>query len=91
MSAGRDVDPLPEEFSSYEEAAEFWDLHDTTDYPDAFSDEPVELKASFRRRHFEVEVDEDLFGALRTRARDAGISVRRLVSDLLREQLTVSS
>jgi hypothetical protein len=26
------IDPLPEEFGSYEEAAEFWDTHDTTDY-----------------------------------------------------------
>ena len=29
----KQIDPLPDEFSSYEEAAEFWDTHDTTDYP----------------------------------------------------------
>ena len=28
--------PIPEEFASREEAAEFWDAHDTTDYPDSF-------------------------------------------------------
>ncbi len=91
MSVRRDVDPLPDEFSSYEEAAEFWDTHDTTDYPDAFAEEPVEVHAAFQRRHFEVEIDEDVFGALRARARQAGISVRRLVSDLLRQQLTASA
>ncbi len=91
MPAKRDLDPIPEEFSSYEEAAEFWDSHDTADYPDAFADKPVEVRGAFRRRHFEVEVDEDLFGTLRERARKAGISVRRLVGDLLRQQLTVSS
>jgi predicted transcriptional regulator len=32
----KQVEPIPEEFTSYEEAAEFWDSHDTTDYPDAF-------------------------------------------------------
>ncbi len=54
----RHVDPIPEEFASYEEAAEFWDTHDTTDYPDAFR--PVEVIAEFRGRHYEVEVDEDV-------------------------------
>ncbi len=91
MSEKRNVDPLPDEFSSYEEAAEFWDSHDTTDYPDAFAKEPVEVRAAFRRRHFEVEVDEDLFGTLRQRARETGISVRRLVGELLRQQLAASS
>lgn len=91
MRERRDVDPLPDEFSSYEEAAEFWDSHDTTDYPDAFTEEPVEVHAAFRRRHFEVEVDEDLFGTLRERARETGTSVRRLVGELLRQQLAASS
>lgn len=36
MSKQRDVDPIPEDFGSYEKAAEFWDAHDTTDCPDAF-------------------------------------------------------
>jgi len=30
------VDPIPDEFTSYDEAAEFWDSHDTMDYPDGF-------------------------------------------------------
>ncbi len=91
MHARRDVDPLPDEFSSYDEAAEFWDSHDTTDYPGAFAEEPVEVHATFRRRHFEVEVDEDLFGTLRQKAREGGMSVRRLVGKLLRQQLAASS
>ena len=36
MPRKKPIDPIPEEFASYEEAAEFWDTHDTTDYPDAF-------------------------------------------------------
>lgn len=36
MSKKKRVDPILEEFDSYEDAAEFWDTHDTTDYPDAF-------------------------------------------------------
>jgi hypothetical protein len=33
VSRKRYVDPIPDKFSSYEEAAEFWDTYDTADYP----------------------------------------------------------
>ncbi|HWY45315.1 MAG TPA: ImmA/IrrE family metallo-endopeptidase [Candidatus Sulfotelmatobacter sp.] len=36
MTKSNQRDPLPEEFSSYEEAGRFWDAHDTTTYPEAF-------------------------------------------------------
>jgi len=36
MTKPKQIDPIPEEFSSYEEAGKFWDTHDTTDYPGAF-------------------------------------------------------
>lgn len=78
------IDPIPDEFSTYEEAAEFWDKHDTTDYPDAFED--VAIKAQFRRRHFEVEVEEDVMQELRKQAQELGISVTRLVNEVLRRQ-----
>jgi len=77
--------PIPEEFDSCEEAAEFWDTHDTTDYPEAF--ETVEVQVELRKRHYEVELDEDLVEMLRERAHEAGISVKHLVSGLLRQQL----
>ncbi len=80
------VDPIPEQFLNYEEAAEFWDTHDTTDYPDAFKN--VEMQAEFRKRHFEVEVDEDVMQALKKQAKELGIPVRRLVSDSLRNQFS---
>ncbi len=80
------VDPIPEEFASYEEAAEFWDRHDTTDYPDAFR--TVEVEAEFRGRHYEVEVDEDVMQALRVQARKLGVTVSHLASDLLRQQIS---
>ena len=52
------VDPTPDEFASYEEAAEFWDTHDTTDYPEA--SQTMDLQAELRRRYYEVEIDEDV-------------------------------
>ena len=79
------VDPIPDEFASYEEAAAFWDTHDTTDYPEAF--QTVEVEAKFRQRHYEVEIDEDLIKVLRERAQKRGVPVSRLVTDMLRQQI----
>jgi len=53
------VDPIPEEFASYEEAAEFWDTHDTTDYPDAFR--TVDAVAEFKGRHHEIGRGQEQF------------------------------
>ena len=83
------VDPLPEQFSSYEEAAEFWDSHDTTDYLDAL--QPVTVQAEFRRRHYEVEIDKDVLFVLRERARRTGVPVSRLASDMLRRQIAAAA
>ena len=82
----RHVDPIPDEFASYEEAAEFWDTHDTTDYPEVF--QTVDVKAEFRGRHYEVEIDEDVIKVLREQARMHGVTVSRLASDMLRQQIS---
>lgn len=84
------VDPIPNEFASYEEAAEFWDTHDTTDYPEAF--QPVQVEdAELRRRRYEVEIDEDVIRVLREQAQQHDVSMSRLASDLLRRQLLPAS
>ena len=57
MHKRKQIDPMPEEFASYEEAAEFWDTHDTTDYPEAFH--TIEVVSELRRRHYEIEIDAD--------------------------------
>ena len=85
MSKKKGVDPIPEEFDTYEEAAEFWDTHDTTDYPGAFH--TVEVESELRSRHYEVELEEEVIRKLRAQARQRGVTVSRLASDLLREQL----
>lgn len=83
------VDPIPEEFASYEEAAEFWDAHDTTDYPEAFK--TVTVKTELRRRHYEVEVEATLMKVLRKRAQAKGVPTKRLVNDMLRRQLSLAA
>jgi CopG antitoxin of type II toxin-antitoxin system len=87
---GKHVDPIPNEFARYEDAAEFWDTHDTTDYPDAFQSVKVE-EVALRQRRYEVEIDEDVIIVLREQARQRALPVSRLVNDLLRQHLLPTS
>lgn len=80
------IDPIPEEFASYEEAAEFWDTHDTTDYPDSF--ETVSVQTELKHRRFEVEIDADLMPVLSKQAQSRGVRVSRMVSEMLREKVS---
>jgi hypothetical protein len=89
-NSGKRVDPLPDEFASYEDAAAFWDTHDTTDYPDAFQTVEVE-EVALRQRRYEVEIDEDVLRMLQEQARQRDLPISRLASDLLRQQLLPTS
>ena len=84
-NSNKHLDPVPEEFSSYEEAADFWDAHDTTDYPDVF--QTVSVPAELQQRHYEVEIEPDIIKVLRERAQRSGLSVSQLVSQMLRQQV----
>jgi hypothetical protein len=79
------IEPIPEEFGSYEEAAEFWETHDTTAYPESF--ETVAVESELRRRRYEIEIDEDLMRVLSEQAQKRGVAVSQLVSELLREKI----
>ena len=79
------IEPIPNEFASYEEAAEFWDNHDTTDYLEYF--ETVAVETEFRGRHYEVEIDEDIIQILDKEAVNRDVTVSSLINDMLREKL----
>ncbi|HEY5871096.1 MAG TPA: CopG family antitoxin [Candidatus Tectomicrobia bacterium] len=89
-NSGKRVDPIPNEFATYEDAAAFWDTHDTTDYPDAFQTVEVE-EVALQQRRYEVEIDEDVVRMLQEQARKRDLPVSRLASDLLRQQLLPTS
>ena len=74
---------------SIQKLAEFWDTHDTTDYPQAFR--TVRVVAELRNRHYEIPIDADVIKTLEARARKAGVTLGRLASDLLRRQLRISA
>lgn len=84
-STNEKKDQLPEEFSSYEEAGKFWDAHDSTDYLEYMT--PVEVDVRLDRRHFEIDVDEEIVKALEERAHSEHISASKLANELLRKEL----
>lgn len=53
--------------------------------------ETVEVESKLRRRHNEVEIDEDLMKVLSEYAQKRGVPVSRLVSDMLRESVGPSA
>jgi hypothetical protein len=83
------IEVCPEEFDSYEEAAEFWDTYDTTDYPDAFR--TVDVETTFRGRYYEIEIEADLAEVLQAHTRQKGVTVSNLASELLRQQLATTA
>jgi len=80
------IDPLPEQFNSPEEAGAFWDTHSITDYEEFL--EPVELDADIKRRHFQIEVDEESFRVLRETARREHKPVKQVASEILKRRLS---
>ena len=82
------TDPIPENFSSLEEAGEFWDTHDTMDYPDAF--QTIEVNAELRNRYYEVEIDMSVAQALRDKARQQGVTTSNLATEMIRRQLSAA-
>ena len=88
MNKQKRVEPIPDEFDSSEEAAEFWDTYDTTDYPDAFR--TVDVKTTFRGRYYEIEIEAVVAEVLQAHARQKGVTVSNLTSDLLRQQLATA-
>ncbi|MCZ7358213.1 MAG: CopG family antitoxin [Candidatus Methanoperedens sp.] len=79
------VKKIPEEFKTYEEAAEFWDTHNSADYLDEFED--VEIKVDIQKRHYLIELDSRTAELLQELARKKGVSVNYLANELLQGQL----
>lgn len=85
MTSKKKSEPIPEEFGSYEEAAEFWDKHDTTKYLQ--NSHSVKVVSDLRERRYEIEIDENVAQILRKAARKKGVTPSRLANDLLRQRL----
>jgi len=85
MPKKKQIDPLPLEFPSLEKAAEFWDTHDTTDYPGAFR--TVKVVSHLRDRHYEIPIAPDVVKALQVQARRKHATLGHVANNLLRQRL----
>lgn len=89
MTKKKRSDPVPKRFANYDEVAEFWDTHDTTDYPLDFR--TVKVVSELRNRHYEIPSESDVLKALALRARKKRVSLGHLTGDLLRQRLKRSA
>jgi hypothetical protein len=78
-------DPIPEYFSSAEEAGEFWDTHSAADYWDEM--EEVEMEFDLQKRTFLVPIADQLYHRLKERAQQEQRSVEQVITDLLIREL----
>ena len=76
---------IPEEFKTYEDAAKFWDTHESTEYLDEL--EEIEMKVDIQKRHYLIEVEMNTAERLHESARKKGKSVSFLANELLQKQL----
>lgn len=75
---------IPDEFSSIEEAAAFWDSHDFADYWDETSEVEIDVQAP--RRQW-IVLATHLAAQTAERAQQEGVSVETLVNLWIAERL----
>jgi hypothetical protein len=78
---------IPVEFSSLEEAGEFWDTHSTADYEDLLEPVAVEINLPPRHPGKQIWVAADLAFQLAHIAKQQGISTETLANLWLQEKL----
>lgn len=81
-------DPLPEHFSSIEEAGEFWDSHSSADYEEYMRD--AHFDVDLKRNVHEVRITNQLLREVRRIARRQGVSAETLVNLWLHEKIVTS-
>ena len=82
-------DPLPDEFSSAEEAGEFWDTHSGADYEDYMKE--VRFDVDLKGRTHDVRIADDLMRQVRKIANQKGVATETLVNLWLQEKIAAAS
>ncbi len=73
------------DFKTYEEAAEWFDTHDMSDYEDEMK--PVDFQFDLRKNREWVELEREIAKSVRKLAKKQNIPTRKLVNELLRDRL----
>jgi hypothetical protein len=85
MPSTKKRDPIPKHFKTIEEAAEFWDTHDLSDYWDLTRE--AHFDVDIQRRVFLTALEPELAKKLVARARKQGVSTETLINVWLSEKL----
>jgi predicted DNA binding CopG/RHH family protein len=85
----RPTEPLPDQFSSAEEAGEFWDTHSGADYEQHMKE--VQFEVELKRRAHDVRVTDNLLREVRKIARQSGVATETLVNLWLQEKVAAAS
>ena len=84
-------DEIPENFDSYETAAEFWDTHDSTDYIDDFDTAEDVVFVRPKKEVMSLRLDPKIVKKLRELASEEGLPpttyARMLIIKGIRERL----
>lgn len=80
------IDPLPDHFNSLEEAGEFWDTHDSTDYEEYMI--PVHFDVDLKSSVHEVRVVHEVLEAVTKIARQQGLKTETLINVWLQEKVS---
>jgi len=79
-------DPLPEEFETLEDLAEFWDTHDVADYAEYLT--PVECEVAVHPTHeYVITLSDSLNALLRQVQEREGVSIGTLINLWVQEKL----
>ena len=79
-------EPIPVHFDTMDEAAEFWDTHDLTDYWD-LTEEVADVEIDLQQHHYLFALAPNLVRKVVQAARKQGVSAETLVNVLLTEKL----
>ena len=88
MEVAKNIDPIPKTFDSIEEAAEFWDTHDTADYEESLR-EVKDVKINIKTITREIKFEPDVALKISRFAKAEGISFSFLVNLWMKEKLEV--
>jgi len=82
----RKADPIPEQFTTFDDLANFWETHDLTDYEDQLEEVKYKI-APAPTRQFILTLSDELTKTLRKAVQREGVSMQTLINLWVRERL----
>ena len=76
---------IPVQFNSIEEAGDFWDKHDLSDYWERTC--PIEISFSLKKKHYYVSIRPGIAKKLRRISAQRGVATEAVVNAWLQEKL----